>query len=127
LVSTFKGANNTGDWPSIKAAISCFFIPSWTSMGPSFANHLSDVDGACRWGVWPGGASDKNTSSNEMWINMLGGKPYMMGVSPWFYTIFPNGGKTGSGVVMTFGINAGSKLSLYNLPLSRYLFPLTLF
>jgi hypothetical protein len=89
LVSTFEGVNNAGDWAGIKGATGCFFVPSWTSMGPSFADHLGEVDGAFSWDLWPEGATDKDTSSDEMWINMLAGKPYMMGVSPWFYTNLP--------------------------------------
>jgi len=89
LVSTFEGVNNAGDWPGIKASTGCYFVPSWTSMGPSFASHLGEVDGFFSWDMWPVGATDKNTSSDLMWINMLQGKTYMMGISPWFYTNVP--------------------------------------
>jgi hypothetical protein len=93
LVSTFEGVNNAGDWAGIKASTGCFFMPSWTSMGPSFTSHLGEVDGAFSWDMWPVGANDKDTSADELWINMLQGKPYMMGVSPWFYTNLPQWNK----------------------------------
>jgi hypothetical protein len=33
LVSTFEGPKASPDWPSIKAATNCFFMPSWSSLG----------------------------------------------------------------------------------------------
>jgi aminopeptidase I len=93
LVSTFEGVDNAGDWPGIKASTGCYFVPSWTSMGPSFASHLNEVDGFFSWDMWPEGATDKDSSSDLMWINMLQGKTYMMGISPWFYTNLPQWNK----------------------------------
>jgi aminopeptidase I len=93
LVSTFEGVDNTGDWPGIKAATGCVFIPSWTSLGPSMEEHLSEVDGFLSWDAWPNGPQDMDTSGDESWISMLGDKPYMMPVSPWFYTNLPQWGK----------------------------------
>jgi hypothetical protein len=29
-----------------------------------------------------------NTGNDQAWVNILGGKPYMMGVAPW-YLSFP--------------------------------------
>lgn len=89
LVSTFEGTNNIGDWPSIKAATGCFFVPDWTSLGPSgFHNQLGTADGAFSWDAWPQ-YPNAEVQSDQAWISALGGKPYMMGVPPWFYTNLP--------------------------------------
>lgn len=94
LVSTFEGVNNVGDWPNIKAQTGCFFIPSWTSLGPSgFAADPGTADGAFSWDAWPEGVQDMDTSTDQAWMTMLAGKPYMMAVSPWFYTNLPQWGK----------------------------------
>lgn len=40
--------------------------------------------------MWPAGATDISTASDQAWINAIGtSKTYMMGVSPWFYTNLP--------------------------------------
>ena len=91
LVSTFEGRDNVGDWVDIKAATGCFFMPSWTSLQGKFP--INDVDGAFSWDAWPHGPEDKNTTSDETWKAILKGKPYMMGVSPWFYTNIPGWAK----------------------------------
>ena len=89
LVSTFEGTNNIGDWPAIKAATGCFFVPDWTSLGPSgFHNQLGTAHGAFSWDAWPQ-YPNAEVQSDQAWISALGGKPYMMGVSPWFYTNLP--------------------------------------
>lgn len=94
LVSTFEGVGNIGDWPAIKRATNCFFIPDWSSLGPAgFASHLDIADGAFSWDAWPDGAQDKSTDADRGWIKILGGKPFMMPVSPWFYTNMPKWGK----------------------------------
>lgn len=90
LVSTFEGAGNTGDWPNIKAATGCMFIPCWTSLGPTgIVDVLDIIDGAFSWDAWPVGARDKDTASDEAWMKALAGKPYMLPVAPWFYTNLP--------------------------------------
>ncbi|KAB8234666.1 glycosyl hydrolase family 71-domain-containing protein [Aspergillus alliaceus] len=94
LVSTFEGVGNSGDWPSIKAATGCLFIPSWTSMGPAgIRNVLDDVDGAFSWDAWPVGAQDMKVSNDLDWMKALSGRPYMMPVAPWFYTNLPQWNK----------------------------------
>jgi glucan endo-1,3-alpha-glucosidase len=100
-VSTFEGTANINDWASIRASLadstqtnppfSIFFVPDWTSLGPSgFASHLSAVDGAFSWDMWPAGPTDSNDSSDLAWQSAIGSsKVYMMGVSPWFFTDLP--------------------------------------
>lgn len=92
FVSTFEGSDRVDDWASIKAATGCFLMPSWTSLqGNNFPT--DKVDGAFSWDAWPHGPRDKNTTSDEAWKTILNGKPYMMGVSPWFYTNIPEWSK----------------------------------
>ena len=94
LVTTFEGTGNVGDWSSIKAATGCFFIPDWSSLGPAgVAANFGVADGAMSWGAWPDGASDMDTSLDQAYQSALGDLPYMMAVSPWFYTNLPNWGK----------------------------------
>ncbi|SLM37963.1 alpha--glucanase [Lasallia pustulata] len=89
LVSTFEGTNNIGDWPNIKAATGCFFVPDWTSLGPAgFQNQAGTADGAFSWDAWPQ-YPNAEVQSDQAWISALGSKPYMMGVPPWFYTNLP--------------------------------------
>lgn len=92
LVSTFEGVGSAGDWAQIKSDTSCFFIPDWTSAGPG-GIPKANIDGAFNWDAWPHGPVAKDTSEDVAWQNALGGKPYMMGVSPWFYTNLPQYGK----------------------------------
>lgn len=94
FVSTFEGVGNTGDWTNIKDATGCFFVPDWSSLGPSgFARHLGTADGAFSWDAWPEGAHDKDAGGDEAWMGMLGDKAFMMPVSPWFYTNLPQWNK----------------------------------
>ncbi|KAI9863679.1 MAG: hypothetical protein M1813_003702 [Trichoglossum hirsutum] len=90
LVSTFEGVSSAGDWSAIKAAVPIYFVPDWSSVGPGgFSQYLSDVDGAFSWDAWPEGANDMTDVQDKAWKSTLGSKPYMMGVSPWFYTSLP--------------------------------------
>ncbi|KKK18527.1 hypothetical protein AOCH_005654 [Aspergillus ochraceoroseus] len=94
LVSTFEGVANAADWPNIKNATGCMFMPCWTSLAPSGLHTVQDkIDGAFSWDAWPVGAEDKNMSSDKAWIDALHGKPYMMAVAPWFYTNLPQWNK----------------------------------
>ena len=92
LVSTFEGVSSAGDWAGIKSATGCFFIPDWTSAGPSGIPQ-DNIDGAFNWDAWPHGPAPKDTSVDVQWQQSLGGKPYMMGISPWFYTNLPQWNK----------------------------------
>lgn len=94
LVSTFEGVDNIHDWPAIKMETGCFLIPSWTSLGPAGIKGVLDIaDGAFSWDAWPEGAESKTDTSDQEWMDALGGKPYMMPLSPWFYTNMPQLGK----------------------------------
>ena len=43
------------------------------------------------WDAWSINTNQKTTAEDQLWRNALGGKkPYMMGVSPWFYTSLSN-------------------------------------
>ncbi|KAL4737605.1 glycosyl hydrolase family 71-domain-containing protein [Aspergillus similis] len=94
LVSTFEGSESSNDWPAIKHATGCAFVPSWTSLSPSRLHTVhGTIDGAFSWDAWPVGAQHKDTSSDRAWMDALSGKPYMMAVSPWFYTNLPQWNK----------------------------------
>ncbi|KAL2372768.1 hypothetical protein RJ035_000803 [Blastomyces gilchristii] len=94
LVSTFEGVNNVHDWDLIKPATGCFFMPSWTSLGLHGHESVMEViDGVFSWDAWPVGAQSKSTHTDEEYMSLLGNKPYMMPVSPWFYTNLPQWGK----------------------------------
>ncbi|KAE8355999.1 glycoside hydrolase [Aspergillus coremiiformis] len=88
FLSTFEGATSH-DWPEIKNRTDTFFIPDWSSIGPEAAANNSYVDGLFSWDAWPAGPTEMNTSADEAYRYALQGRPYMMPVSPWFYTNLP--------------------------------------
>jgi len=92
VVSTFEGVNHAGEWDDIKQSTGCYFVPSWTS-AKGTPDTFSVVDGALGWDVWPYGPTGISTMVDYDWKKILGGKPFMMGVSPWFYTNMPSAGK----------------------------------
>ena len=90
LVSTFEGPGKSGDWPAIKAAVGgCFFVPDWTSAKGTGSSAFTNADGALSWDVWPNGPEPIDLSIDTEWKQLLNGKTYMMGISPWFYTNLP--------------------------------------
>ncbi|KAK3935749.1 glucan endo-1,3-alpha-glucosidase [Diplogelasinospora grovesii] len=93
LVSTFEGTGNTFDWISIKAQTNVFFVPDYSSLGPLGAVLTGVADGLFSWSAWPDGPSIISTVLDLLYQVLLGSKPYMMPVSPWFYTNLPNWSK----------------------------------
>ncbi|KAI0391548.1 carbohydrate-binding module family 24 protein [Xylariaceae sp. FL0594] len=93
LVSTFEGTGNVNDWPYIKANTGAFFMPDYSSLGPQGAANTGVVDGLFSWAAWPNGPNDMTTNVDQQYMTALAGKPYMMPVSPWFYTDLPGYGK----------------------------------
>ncbi|KAJ5767255.1 uncharacterized protein N7511_004871 [Penicillium nucicola] len=91
LVSTFEGPGNAADWINIKKQTGCFFIPDWSSVGAQAAAGLANgvADGLFNWAAWPTGNTDMNTYVDASYIDFLEGKPYMMPISPWFFTNMP--------------------------------------
>lgn len=91
FVSTFEGPKQASDWKEIKRQTGCFFIPDWSSVGAKAAMGLADgiVDGLFSWDAWPHGDLNMTTFPDASYYEFLGGKPYMMPVSPWFYTNLP--------------------------------------
>jgi hypothetical protein len=93
LVSTFEGPANANDWKTIKSATGCFFMPDWSSLGAQAAMKLGVADGLFSWAAWPWGNTDSDDYTDASYLQFLGGAPYMMPVSPWFYTNLPGFGK----------------------------------
>ncbi|KAF3346520.1 Exocyst complex component 1 [Verticillium dahliae VDG2] len=92
LVSTFEGPDQANDWISIKAQVPCFFVPDWSSKGAEPASKLANgvADGLFNWAAWPNHPNwSKDTYIDASYRRALGNKPYMMPVSPWFYTNLP--------------------------------------
>ncbi|KAJ0387169.1 hypothetical protein COL922a_002781 [Colletotrichum nupharicola] len=91
LVSTFEGPDQVEDWHDIKSTTGCFFVPDWSSLGagPAVRAASGVADGLFSWAGWPWGAQDMETYVDALYIEALGSKPYMMPVSPWFYTNLP--------------------------------------
>ncbi|KAI1162698.1 carbohydrate-binding module family 24 protein [Nemania serpens] len=89
FVSTFEGTGNANDWRQIKSSTGAFFVPDYSSLGPQGAVNTGVVDGLFSWDAWPAGANDLTSNGDQQYKSALGGKPYMMGVSPWFYTDLP--------------------------------------
>ncbi|OLN85639.1 Mutanase Pc12g07500-like protein 5, partial [Colletotrichum chlorophyti] len=91
FVSTFEGPGSASDWINIKAQTNCYFVPDWSSLGAKPAMELAGgvADGLFAWSAWPWGNKDMDTFVDASYITYLSGKPYMMPVSPWFYTNLP--------------------------------------
>ncbi|KAF2722751.1 glycoside hydrolase family 71 protein [Polychaeton citri CBS 116435] len=91
FVSTFEGPDNAEDWVSIKQQKGCFFVPGWSSKGAAAAASLADgvADGLFNWQAWPYGNNEMTTDPDNHYVFNLNGRPYMMAVSPWFYTNLP--------------------------------------
>ncbi|PKY07103.1 hypothetical protein P168DRAFT_287593 [Aspergillus campestris IBT 28561] len=86
LVSTFEGAQASGDWAQIKSEVDCFFMPDWSSVDPKKTAPKKHVDGLMNWSSWPNGTDAMSTALDKEYMDALGDKPFIMGVSPWFYT-----------------------------------------
>ncbi|KAK3690444.1 glycosyl hydrolase family 71-domain-containing protein [Podospora appendiculata] len=92
LVSTFEGTNQASDWKTINSGdTSCFFIPDYSSLGagPAVAAGGGGAQGLFSWAAWPTGPTNTSTYVDASYKKALAGKPYMMPVSPWFFTNMP--------------------------------------
>ncbi|KAI1164442.1 glycoside hydrolase family 71 protein [Nemania serpens] len=92
VVSTFEGPSQADIWSGIRAATGgIFFMPDWASLGAQgVGSKLSLIDGAFNWGAWPEANQLTISTNNDVaYKSALQGKPYMMGVSPYFYTNLP--------------------------------------
>ncbi|KAL2266659.1 hypothetical protein VTJ83DRAFT_6011 [Remersonia thermophila] len=96
MVTTFEGTGSADDWNRIKKVFpDLYFIPDWSSAGPERAVKLGGgvADGLASWGAWPEGKKSISTQLDRAYLAALGGKGYMMPVSPWFYTNLPGWNK----------------------------------
>ncbi|RDW89657.1 hypothetical protein BP6252_01689 [Coleophoma cylindrospora] len=95
FVSTFQGIDNILDWPTFISDYSLEFVPCWSSLGAIDAWSYGVADGLFSWAAWPWGPDNMNTFTDASFIEILGNQslsssaPYMMGVSPMFYTNLP--------------------------------------
>ncbi|KAI1429658.1 glycoside hydrolase family 71 protein [Xylaria sp. FL1777] len=92
VVSTFEGPSQADIWPGVRSATGgIFLIPDWASLGAQgVGDKLSLIDGAFNWGAWPEPNQLTMSTGNDVaYKSVLQGKPYMMGVSPYFYTNLP--------------------------------------
>lgn len=91
FASTFEGPERAKDWIDIKEVTGCFFVPDWSSVGAKAAMSLAGgvADGLFSWAAWPWGPQNMDTYVDASYLQYLNGKPYMMPVSPWFYTNLP--------------------------------------
>ncbi|KAI1742932.1 glycoside hydrolase family 71 protein [Xylaria scruposa] len=92
VVSTFEGPSQSDIWPGVRSATGgIFFIPDWASLGAQGVGAKSSlIDGAFNWGAWPEANQYTMSTGNDVaYKSVLNGKPYMMGVSPYFYTDLP--------------------------------------
>ncbi|KAI1320576.1 glycoside hydrolase family 71 protein [Xylariaceae sp. FL0255] len=92
LVSTFEGPSSASIWPAVRDSTGgIFFIPDWSSLGAAGVESDSQyIDGAFNWGAWPNANEYTMDDGNDVaYVQDLGGKAYMMGVSPYFYTDLP--------------------------------------
>ncbi|KAJ7650688.1 glycoside hydrolase family 71 protein [Roridomyces roridus] len=95
LVSTFAGQNclfGTGDLNSAwNTAIKAnrepiHFIPAFF-VDPATFRDLPVMDGIFQWNsAWPMGNYDITFGPDSSYLSNLGGRSYMAGVSPWFFT-----------------------------------------
>ncbi|KAJ7083617.1 glycoside hydrolase family 71 protein, partial [Mycena belliarum] len=94
LVSTFSGqdckfgkSNSNDGWHSaIKPLEPIFFMPAFFVDSSSLSAY-DVMDGAFNWNsAWPMGDYNIDFTSDSSWIHNLGGRAYMAGVSPWFFT-----------------------------------------
>ncbi|TGO32910.1 hypothetical protein BHYA_0279g00010 [Botrytis hyacinthi] len=93
FVSTFEGPASSKDWSTIKSSTGCFFMPDWSSLGAKAALKLDEADGLFSWAAWPWGTDDMDTHVDASYLQFLNQTgtplPYMMPVSPWFFTSLP--------------------------------------
>ncbi|KAF7543086.1 hypothetical protein G7Z17_g11025 [Cylindrodendrum hubeiense] len=101
MVSTFEGPGWSDNWATVREQTGgIFLVPDWSSLGPDGISGMSSViDGAFSWSAWPGpGATQMTTDQDVLYQTALGKgtteeKPYMMGVSPYFYVNLPEWSK----------------------------------
>lgn len=102
LVTTLEGGDHAEEWKAIKRVAGCYFVPAWSSLGPKHAAEIGNglVDGLGSWTAWPWGPNYMDTYTDAAYLHALvrlyrntsqelSGVPYMMPVSPWFYTNLP--------------------------------------
>ncbi|KAK1754285.1 glycoside hydrolase [Echria macrotheca] len=96
FVSTFEGPHWADNWAAVREETGgIFLIPDWSSLGPyGVGERLDAIDGAFSWDAWPKACHTKmSTNEDELYLEVLKGKKYMMPISPCFYTNLPQWSK----------------------------------
>lgn len=126
FVSTFEGPERASDWTAIKQSVDCFLVPDWSSLGAKPALELENgvADGLFAWSAWPWGNQDMDTFVDASYLQYLGGKPYMMPVSPMFYTNLPGYSKNWLWVSTCLATKPNSCQSLRCAPVLTARYPL---
>ncbi|KAH7890334.1 glycoside hydrolase family 71 protein [Phlebopus sp. FC_14] len=97
LVSTFAGQGCTFGLESVdegwgfairkQGLPMVHFVPAFFVSDPEALEDLTMIDGAFNWrACWPEGNSDITFDPDDVWIEHLGKRDYMAGISPWFFT-----------------------------------------
>ncbi|KAB5582990.1 putative extracellular alpha-1,3-glucanase/mutanase [Coniochaeta sp. 2T2.1] len=101
LVSTFEGSDHAADWKIINPNGSTyFFVPDYSSIGPGPALAAGGGRGVAqglvgRAAAWPTGTSNITAIIDASYKEMLlDDRPYMMPVSPWFFSNMPGFDRT---------------------------------
>lgn len=69
-------------------------MPSFSSIGAENAVNTGVTDGLFSWAAWPHGNTRKmDPGLDASYRHFLGNRPYMVAVSPWFYTNLPTWNK----------------------------------
>ncbi|KAG8876747.1 hypothetical protein FRB97_003961 [Tulasnella sp. 331] len=91
MVSTFS-SDAFSDWKAVRSQVQDFELIPFVQP----ANIAStDADGAFQWNSWPSNNntpidSTMTTAGDSYYQQVLHGKPYMAGVSPWFFAHYSN-------------------------------------
>ncbi|RFU79754.1 glycoside hydrolase, family 71 [Trichoderma arundinaceum] len=88
MVFTFEGPESASDWHDNNARTGCFFVLAIHLSGPGCLRARL-ADGLFSWAGWPNENTDMDTFVDASYMQFLNGMPYMMPISPWFYTNLP--------------------------------------
>ncbi|KAK1752885.1 glycoside hydrolase [Echria macrotheca] len=90
LVSTFEGVPFLDEWRHVRDQVDggVYLVPDWSSLGPQGVRDVvGAIDGHFSFDAWPKPGQNRMSSDLDTdYKQALGGKTYMAGLSPYFYT-----------------------------------------